>query len=60
LEAAIKKLNHNKMDLSAIQLVDINKAMDLIRNLRERIRVLEGEAYHISKNYKKMMSKKEK
>jgi len=53
LEAALKKLSHEKMDLHTIQASDIDKAMVLIRNIRDKIIKLETESYHLKKNIKK-------
>jgi len=56
LSVALKKLNHEKMDLKTIQASDIDRAMDLIKNIRDRIKDLEKELYRL----KKKMEKKKK
>lgn len=53
LETALKKLNHEQLDLQKIKHDDATKAVKLIQNLRERIKELEGEFYRIQKNAKK-------
>jgi antitoxin component HigA of HigAB toxin-antitoxin module len=51
LEDALKKLNHKNMDTKSISTNDIQKAMDLTREIRKRAQQLESELYH---NYKKL------
>ncbi len=58
LDAALKKLNHEQLDLYAIKQDNETKVMGLIKNLRERIKELESEFYRMQKNAKK--SKKPK
>jgi len=52
LEASLKKLNHEKMDLKAIQTSDTDKAKGLIQDIRNRIKDLEGEFYRLQKKQK--------
>ncbi|MFH1898874.1 MAG: hypothetical protein ABIJ82_00160 [Patescibacteria group bacterium] len=52
LEAALKKLNHEKMELRSIQLSDRGKTKLLIKNIRERIMEIEHEFYRIEKDKK--------
>jgi len=52
LEAALKKLNHEKMDLQIIQASDTYKAKVLIQGIRDRIKELENKLYHLQKNLK--------
>jgi len=53
LDAALKKLNHEQLDLHKVKNDDENKAVKLIRELRERVKELEGEFYQIQKNAQK-------
>jgi hypothetical protein len=53
LEDALKKLNHEKMDLQSIQISDQDKAKILISGIRERIREVEHEFYNVGKDLKK-------
>lgn len=53
LEAALKKLKHEKMNLKVIQNSDKKEAWALIRGIRNRIKELETEFYYLKKNLKK-------
>lgn len=53
LEAAFKKLNHEKMELKSIQPVDTEKAMTLLRSIRGKTQELETTLYYIQKDLKK-------
>jgi len=53
LEAALKKLNHEKMELRSIRISDQDKAWTIIRDIRERIKTIEKEFYRIGKDLKK-------
>ncbi|MBU4257686.1 hypothetical protein KKC04_04735 [Patescibacteria group bacterium] len=58
LEAALKKLNHDNMDLKNISVSDQNKAMKLARAIKERANELESEAYQFQKDFKSLKNKK--
>lgn len=49
LEASLKKLNHEKMNLKAIQTQDTDKAKELIHDIRNKIKDLDGEFYRLQK-----------
>ena len=53
LEAALKKLKHEKMELQSIQVSDRTKAKILISNIRERINEIEHEFYQVEKGVKR-------
>lgn len=53
LEAALKKLNHEKMELQSIQASDQDKAKILINGIREKIKNIEHEFYQLGKRLKK-------
>mgnify|MGYP001557787076 CR=1 FL=1 len=53
LDAALKKLNHEQLDLNKVKHDDETKTVKLIRDIRERVKELEGEFYEIQKNAKK-------
>lgn len=57
LEAALKKLKHEKMNLKIIQDSDTNEAWGLIRGIRDRIKELERDFYRLQKNLKKDQKK---
>jgi len=54
LEAALKKLNHEDMDPTAINISDYPKARALTVKIQERARKLESEFYHHQKSTKKL------
>ena len=56
LDAALKKLNHEKMKLRSILISDQDKAKILISGIRERIKEIEHEFYQIGKQSKKQTS----
>lgn len=58
LEAALKKLNHDDMDLSSINLTDLRHARKVIIEIKDRADELEGELYHFEKEAKKLANKK--
>lgn len=58
LEAALRKLNHDDMDLKNISVSDQNKAMKLARAIKERANELESEAYQYQKDFKSLKNKK--
>lgn len=53
LDAALKKLNHEKMELRSILISDQDKAKILISGIREKIKEIEQEFYQIGKQSKK-------
>ena len=53
LEAALKKLKHEKMELKSIQVSDQSQAKVLISGIRERIKEIEHEFYQVGKRLKK-------
>lgn len=57
LQTALSKLNHDNMDTSAISVDEIDRAMELIRKIKERLQKLERELYHHQKQYKKLSTK---
>jgi len=58
LEAALKKLNHDALDLSHIRLEDLKKAGDLARKIQQRANELEKEAYRYEKNWEALVAKR--
>lgn len=57
LEAALKKLNHDKMDLKSISVSDQKKAMKLAGAIKNRANELESEAYQYQKDFKDLENK---
>ncbi len=53
LEAALKKLKHDKMDLETIQAKDMPKARKLIIDIRKRIKKIETDHYYLQKKLKR-------
>lgn len=53
LEAALSKLEHEKMDPEAVELVDLKKAMNLAKEVKETADDLESQFFHLQKNWKK-------
>ena len=49
LEAALKKLNHDAMDLSAIEPKDHRKARNLAVDIQDRANAIESEIYRFDK-----------
>jgi hypothetical protein len=58
LEAALKKLNHEDMDLTSIVIGDFAKARQLAGNIKNRANDLENQIYHYEKNLKKLTEKR--
>ena len=58
LEAAYKKLTHNDMELTNIEIGDFKRARDLAIQIRDRADELEGQIYHQEKQLKKLLSKR--
>ncbi len=57
LEAAYKKLTHEDMDLSAIDVADYGKARKLAADIKGRADGLESKIYQLQKEHKKIPSK---
>ena len=57
LEDALKKLDHEDMDTSAVSHNDMKKAMGLTKEIQERAHVLEREFYYHIKNYTELPKK---
>lgn len=57
LEAALKKLNHDDMDLSTIALVDTQKARGILRDIQDRADELDTELFEFEKKLKKLGDK---
>jgi len=57
MEAAYKKLTHDDMDLTAINVADFANARKLTVKIRERAAELESEIYRQDKEYKKLRQK---
>ncbi len=51
LEAALKKLQHNNMEMDAINKSDRQKAKKLIKQIREALQELEDELYDLEKKH---------
>jgi len=58
LEAALKKLNHQDMDVRSIATSDFAKARKLAADIKSRANDLESEIYHYEKELKKLAHKK--
>ena len=54
LDAALKKLNHEQLDLNKVKHDDETKTVKLIRDIRERVKELEGEFMKYRKMRKKI------
>lgn len=54
LEAALKKLNHENMDPTALSIGDYSKAMKLTKKIQERAHELESKFYHLEKKSRKL------
>jgi len=57
LEAALKKLNHDDMDTSSLNVSDIERAMKIARQIQERAAQVESELYRHQKNLTKLAEK---
>ena len=58
LEAALKKLRHNDMDLSTISARDYNKARTLTTNIQNEAQTLQKEIFDLGKKQKKFVGKR--
>jgi hypothetical protein len=54
LEAAYKKLTHEDMDLRSINQADYKRARDWVVQIKSRAEEIEGEIYHMQKEFKKL------
>ncbi len=54
LDTALKKLNHNNMDPSAIANADLPKARQLAADIKSRADDIESQVYHHQKEFKKL------
>jgi len=55
LEAALKKLNHDDMELGSISIGDCKRAHKLAVQIKERADELESEIYHYEKQQKELL-----
>ncbi len=58
LKAALKKLQHDRMDISAITISDHKEARDLASKIKAKAKELEGTIYKAQKKTKKLTTKK--
>ena len=58
LKAAYRKLTHDDMDLSAINIGDHSKALKLAAKIKKKADELESQIYHFEKELKKLVRKK--
>jgi len=58
LEAALRKLTHDNMDVETIRIGDFAKARELTVKIKERADELESQIYHNEKKLKKLPKKK--
>ncbi len=57
LDASLKKLNHDDMITSSLNIADIEKAMKIARMIQDRASAIETELYHHQKNLSKLGDK---
>lgn len=60
LEGALKKLNHDEMDVKSINLGELKIAMNLTKEIQTRAHELESEIYHAEKDSRDFLKKKDK
>lgn len=58
LEGALKKLNHEQMDIKSISLGELKTAMSLSKEIQAKAHELESEIYHWEKEAKDLFRKK--
>jgi len=58
LDSALKKLEHENMDPSALTMEDIPKAMKLAKMVKDAADSLESDFYHLKKDWKKKLKDK--
>lgn len=51
LDAALRKLNHEDMQVGAIAVADFSKARQLASDIQKRAKEIEGEIYHAQKDH---------
>ena len=58
LRAALKKLEHDQMDISSISVNDHKTARNLVRKIKDAAQKIESSIYDAQKNLKKLLAKK--
>jgi hypothetical protein len=58
LEAAFKKLTHDDLNLSSVNISDLGKARELAVNIQTRGHEIEKEIYKYEKQWNKLPRKK--
>lgn len=58
LDAALRKLNHEDMRVSAIAVADFAKARQFAADIQKRAKEIEGEIYHAQKNHGSLATKR--
>lgn len=58
LEAALKKLNHDNMDLSGLRVGDYDEAREIAAQIQEKANEIEKEIYKKKKKYRNLETKK--
>jgi hypothetical protein len=58
LEAALRKLNHEEMQVTAIAVSQFGKARQVASDIQKRAREIEGEIYHAQKDHDSLTSKR--
>jgi hypothetical protein len=58
LEAALRKLNHEEMQVTAIAVAQFGKARQFASDIQKRAREIEGEIYHAQKDHDSLATKR--
>jgi hypothetical protein len=58
LETALRKLNHEEMQVNSMAVADFPKARQLAADIGRRAKELEGEIYHAQKDHTGLQTKK--
>lgn len=58
LEAALRKLDHEDMQVSAIAVAQFGKARQLASDIQKRAKAIEGEIYHAQKDHDSLATKR--
>lgn len=58
LEAALKKLNHEKMSVAIMNQFDLHGAHQLVSEIQKRAKEIDGEIYHYKKGLESLARKK--
>jgi hypothetical protein len=58
LEAALRKLNHEDMQVTKIAVADFDRARVLAAEIQKRAKEVEGEIYHYKKEHGSLGNKK--